>query len=441
MNDDEGLTGVTRRTTLAALVLFLAACAEEEVLLTGERLDVRGNEIPVETVNRAVPLPLPAPVVNSDWTHVGGNIRHQQSHVALNRTLRPVWSASIGEGNSRKHRLTADPVVAAGRIYTLDSRARVTALTTSGATLWTADLTPPADASDDASGGGVAVAGNRVFVTSGFGTLTVLDAASGSVVWTQDFDAAATSAPTVSGGVVYVVTNNAIGWALDVATGRILWQVLGTADPRSVIGGAGPIITGPLVIFPFSSGQMLGAVTGEGTQTWAASVAGQRLGNAFGVVTDLTGGPIVGGDTVYAGSHAGRAAGFDATTGESRWRAEEGAISSLWLAGGSLFFVSDENRLIRLDAATGETIWATDLPLFTRARIKRRKDTFVHYGPVLASGRLILASDDGLLREFDPVTGNVISTTALPDGAARNPVVAGGTMYLVTENGQLHAFR
>ena len=29
----------------------------------------------------------------------------------------------------------------------------------------------------------------------------------------------------------------------------------------------------------------------------------------------------------------------------------------------------------------------------------------------------------------------------LPDDAARNPVVAGGTLYLVTANGQLHAFR
>ena len=430
-----------RRTTLAALLLLLAACGDEEVILSGERLDLRGEEISSETVNRSLPLRLPAPVVNAEWTHVGGNTRHQQSHVALNRTLRQVWSVSIGEGNGRKHRLTADPVVAGGRIYTMDSRARVSALTTGGALVWSTDLTPSSDAPDEASGGGLAVAGNRVFVTSNFGVLKALDAATGEVVWSQDLEASAKGAPTVSDGVVYVVTTNAIGWALDANNGRILWQVLGTADPRSVVGGAGPVIAGPLVIFPFSSGQMLGAVTGVGTQTWAASVAGQRLGRGFGVVSDLTGGPVYDNDTVYAGSHAGRAAAFDATTGQSRWRADEGAVSSLWLAGGSMFFVSDDNRLIRLDAATGETIWATDLPLFTRTRIKRRRDTFVHFGPVLASGRLILASDDGMLREFDPVTGSLIASTPLPDGAARNPVVAGGTMYLVTENGQLHAFR
>ena len=183
------------------------------------------------------------------------------------------------------------------------------------------------------------------------------------------------------------------------------------------------------------------AVAGAGNSAWTASVAGQRLGRSFGVVTDLTGGPIVGDNTVFAGSHAGKAAAFDAAPGQSRWRVDEGALGPIWLAGGSLFFVSDENRLVRLDAATGETIWAQNLPQFTRTRLRRRKATFVHFGPVLAGGRLILASNDGLLRQFDPVTGNLIAATQLPDQAARNPVVAGGTMYLVTDNGQLHAFR
>lgn len=424
-----------------ALLVLLAGCGDQEPILIGERFDVRGNEIQTEVTNRAEPLALPAAIANAEWTHVGGNVRHQQTNLALSRSLQPVWSASIGDGNGKRQRLTADPVVAAGRVFTLDSQSRVTAFTTSGTPIWSVDVTPSADNSDEAPSGGLAVSGGRVYVTSGFGVLTVLEAASGEVIWTQDFDAAATGAPMVADGVVYVVTNNALGWALDAETGRILWQVLGAAAERSVTGGSSPVIAGPLVVFPFSSGQMVSAVTETGQQAWAASVAGQRLGRSFGVVTDLTGGPVVGSDTIYAGSHAGRAAAFDATNGQSRWRADEGATGPMWLAGGSLFFVSDENRLVRLDAATGETIWAQNLPLFTRTKIKRRKGTFVHFGPVLAGGRLVLVSDDGLMREFDPVTGSLISSTPLPDQAARNPIVAGGTLYVVTANGQLHAFR
>lgn len=435
----------TRYATAAVLAaLVLSACGEQEVLLPGERLDLRGQPIAAgldEGVNRALPLSLPAAQANAEWTHRNGNAAHALAHPALGAALREVWSAPIGQGNDRKHRITADPVVMGGRVFTMDSRTTVTALTTSGETLWSRDLTPASDLSDDASGGGIAAAAGAVYVTTGFGEVSALDAASGEVLWTQDLESAATGAPMVSGGVVHVVTRNALGWAIDAQTGRILWQVLGATSDSGIAGGASPALAGPLVVFPLSSGQMIAAVSGPGTQTWTASVAGQRRGRAFSRISDLSGDPVVVGNTVYAGNHSGRAAAFDATTGQQLWQADEGALSPLWVAGGSVFLVSDENRLVRLDAATGESIWTRDLPFFTRDRLSKRKSTFAHYGPVLAGGRLLVASDDGQLRSFDPVTGDFIAGLDLPGGAARNPVVAGGTLYIVTENGQLHAFR
>ncbi|WP_413719716.1 PQQ-binding-like beta-propeller repeat protein [Silicimonas sp. MF1-12-2] len=427
----------------AVAAVLLAACGEQELLLPGERLELSG-EAPAtleDAVNRAAPLSLPAAAVNADWTHRNGNPSHALTHPALDRVLQPVWSVRIGEGNGRKHRLTADPVVSNGRVFTLDSRARVTAVTTAGATLWTRDLTPAADRPDDASGGGIAAAGDTLYVTTGFGELTALDAATGDVRWVQDLQSAATGAPTVSNGVVHVVTRNALGWAIDAGTGRILWQVVGAPSESGLAGGPSPAIAGQLVVFPLSSGQMIAAVSGPGTQAWAASVAGERRERAFSRISDLSGDPVAVGNIIYAGNHSGRAAAFDAATGQPVWRANEGAMSPVWVAGGSVFLISDENRLIRLDSATGETIWAEDLPFFTRDRLTRRKSVYAHYGPVLAGGRLLVPSDDGQLREFDPVTGSLITSVALPRGAARNPVVAGGTLYIVTEDGTLHAFR
>ncbi|NNL17758.1 MAG: PQQ-binding-like beta-propeller repeat protein, partial [Boseongicola sp.] len=125
----------------------------------------------------------------------------------------------------------------------------------------------------------------------------------------------------------------------------------------------------------------------------------------------------------------------------AEWTARVGALNRIWLGGNSLFFVSPENVLTRLDATTGTQIWTVELPLFEARRQNRRKSTFVHYGPVLAGGRLIVASDDGILREFDPVSGALQSERELGQGVARNPVVAGGVMYLVSDNGQIRAFR
>ncbi len=423
-------------------LLALSACDEDELILSGPREAIRaeaGEELASENVARAFRAgPL---LSNPSWTHVNGAPSHTIGHPALGRQLSLAWSASIGEGNGKRHKITADPVVAGGRVFALDSRARVTAVTTSGAMVWSRDLTPGADNSDDASGGGLAYADGRLFVTSGFGTLTALDAATGNVAWTQDFDAAATGAPTVVDGSVYVSTRNDVGWAIDATTGQVRWQILGATSDSGLVGGPSPTLAGPLIVFPFSSGQLIAAERGTGRQAWRSSVAGIRPDRVFSQISDISGGPVADGQRVYAGNHSGRSSAFDASTGRTQWTAEEGTLNTMWRAGDSLFFVSDENRLIRLDAATGDTVWSVALPFFEEERQNRLKSTFVHYGPVLAGNRLVVASDDGVLRSFDPVDGKTLSETALPSGAARNPVVAGGTLYIVTEVGTLLAFR
>ncbi len=143
----------------AALVLFLAGCGPNEVILPGERLELSG-EAAGTTPDGPRPIALPAQVADAEWTHKAGAPDHSIQHPALrSAALAPVWSADIGAPADRRHRITADPVVAGGRVFALDSRAHVSAFSTGGAPLWARDLTPPADGPDDASGGGLAAAG------------------------------------------------------------------------------------------------------------------------------------------------------------------------------------------------------------------------------------------------------------------------------------------
>ena len=435
-------------SVLALALAILAGCGEEEFILPGERLDVRegaGAAIadlgPGVFVGAPPAVNVPTPQLNASWTHPGGSVTHTTPHPALARELTPLWSADIGDGNARGHRITADPVVASGRVFTQDSRALVSAFSTSGRLLWTRDLTPAGDRSDDASGGGLAVQGATLYATSGFGTLTALDVETGAVRWEQVLNSPATGAPAISGDQVYVTTRNATGWAIDARNGRILWEVLGRKGTSGLVGGPGPTVAGPLVLFPFASGQILAAGANTGAPVWAASVAGQDRSSAFSAIADISGAPIVTETRVYAGSHAGRISAISLSAGQAEWTARVGALNPLWLAGNSLFFVTPQNVLTRLDTATGQQIWSVELPLFEARRASRLKSTFVHYGPVLAGGRLIVASDDGMLRAFNPVSGALVSETELARGAARNPVVAGGVMYLVTEDGQIRAFR
>ena len=241
---------------------------------------------------------------------------------------------------------------------------------------------------------------------------------------------------------VYVSGMDGSAWALDTATGKVIWQVVGSPGKTAYVGSAAPSIGDRAVVFPSSAGDLMAVLKiGGGTKVWQSSLAGKRLGRAYAMTYDVTGDAVIAGKTLYAGSGAGRTVALSASSGEKIWSATEGALGPVAVAGGSIFLVSDEARLVRLDAATGEMIWSVEMPYFTKEKVKKRKGIFAHYGPILAGGRVMVVSSDGLLRAFDPTNGSLTYTAEIPGGAAAQPAVAGGTLYVVGGNGQLHAFR
>lgn len=439
---------MTRQILLAlGLTGLLAACGDDEVILPGERLDLRDGmalagpeaEAPDAPVARAF---APPPMVTLPaWTHRAGNPRHAVTHAALSPQPRRIWSNDIGKGNTRKHRITADPVVANGRIFTLDSQSRVTATSLAGQTLWTRSLVPATDRAGDASGGGLAVDSGRVIVTTGFGEVHALDPASGLPVWTQKLDAPATASPTVAGGLVYVISRDNVAWAIELDNGRVRWRLPGTPSVSGMIGGAGPAVTDKLAIFPFASGEVVAALRQGGVRLWGTTVSGRRKGAVYANVTDIVADPVVANGVVYTGNQSGRTIAMDLDSGDRIWTANEGAYGPVWVAGGSVFLITDQAELVRLDAATGTAIWKQEMPYFKTFRAKRRKSVYAYYGPVLAGGQLWVASDDGRLSAYDPATGALRQQLDLPGGAASNMAVAGNVLYVVSENGQLHAFR
>ncbi len=435
------MTPVTVKALLAGAcsLMLLAACGEDDFVLPGERFDIRPEAV---TQNVAAPVSLPAAQTNGAWTHRNGSASHTITHPALGASLNPAFTVAIGEGDSKRARITAHPVVAGGLVYTLDARARVTAVSDTGAVVWSRDLTPRRDGADDASGGGLTVANGILFVTTGYGELSALDAASGATLWVQDLDAPAVAPATVRGDLVYLVGRDSTAWALDIDNGRIVWQRAGAPSVANFAGGAAPATQGEYVVIPFPSGEVVATYPLGGIERWSTYVTGERLGSAGSLVTDIAGDPVIAGNRVYIGNFGGRTVAIALDSGERLWTAAEGAVSPVWPVGNAVFLVNDINQLVRLDARTGEAVWRTALPRFEDEEETRRQNSvFSHYGPVLAGGRLIVTSSDGLIRSFDPVSGALVSQLSLPGGAATGAVVAGQTLYVVSKDGQLHAFR
>ena len=444
------------RVTAGLIVaLGLLAACEKEVILPGERFPVRtpledsipveGEPLPVagpeQPENQVRAIGLPAMVSNADWTQRGGNATHDSPHGRLSGAPQLLWAADIGTGNGRRNRITAAPVVVGGVVFAMDALARVTAVAVSGGVLWQADLTAAFDRGGAQSGGGLAVQGGRVYATTGYGEVVALDVASGGVVWRQRMGSPAAGAPGVSGARVYTMSADGTAWALDTASGRVVWTLPAAENVLASDTGAAPAVAGGTVIFPFAAGVMIAAASDTGTSLWQSAITGNRLGRAFANSGDITGDPVVSGGVVYVGTAAGRMGAFREDTGEKIWTAEEGALNPPLVTGGSVFVVSDDGALVRLDAGTGARIWATGLPGFTERKPKNFLGIHAHFGPVLAGGRVVTVSSDGVMRLFDAASGAVVGQASIPGGAATDPALAGGMMFVVTGNGQLLAFR
>lgn len=427
---------------LALAGLTAAGCTRDRPL-EGERLDIRarfgGGD---EPANRAPAIQLPGQSANPAWTHRQGQNGARPGHPALSANPQLVWSAPIGAGDSRRQQLATDPVVAGSTIFTLDAQARVQATSTAGAPIWTVDLTPPMQRDASASGGGLATDGGRVFVASAFAVLVALDAATGREIWRHRFEAPLTGAPAVQGDRVYVTAADSTLWALDAGTGRVDWSMAGAESITTVARGAAPAIAGELVLMPTKAGELTAVRRSTGAIVWSSVIAGRRTGAALAAISAITGDPVVDGTRVYTANHQGRLVALDLRTGNTLWSAREAAVAPVWPVGGSVFVVTDENRLMRLNGADGTPIWSVELPLYQPVRRERnRMAIFAQHGPVLAGGRLWVASSDGVLRGFDPASGAELAQIEVPGGAASGPVVAGQTLYVLGRTGTLHAFR
>ncbi len=419
----------------------LAACAgNNNRILPGERVSIRPQE-QLQIENRAVSISLGAAVSNAAWLQQNFGPDRVAPHLALSASPALRWSADIGRGNTDRSRITSTPVIAGGVVYTLDAAGQVQASATdSGAALWRADITPLGENSGaEGFGGGLALEGSSLYVTTGFGELLSINTGNGAINWRYGFPAPLRGGPTVSAGRVFVMGANDVAYAIDGARGKLSWSQAGPASAGPVtMGGSSPAVRGNNVVLPFSSGRSMGVST-SGQLRWSSDVNQARLSNVRASIGGFPGAPVISGGRIFMANAGGESAALRAGNGAEVWALPVGATGTAAVIGGAVFSVSDTSQLLRIDAATGRVIWAVQLPEFENP--EKRRGFIAHFGPVVAGGQVIVAGTDGRLRFFDPVSGAAGYSVALPGGAASAPVVAAGVLYVQNAKGQLLAFQ
>jgi outer membrane protein assembly factor BamB len=440
----------TRLPVCAALAatLLLGGCSwlgsmfekKKDPPLPGERISVlQGERKPPSTTGSGAPVLLPRPEPNTEWPQAGGYANHDMQHPALAEAPAKLWQASIGDGSSSRQHVMSMPVVAGGRIYAIDSSGEVSCLDSgTGRKIWSVD-SKPADASAPVVSGGLAFAEGKLFVASGLAQVMALDPANGKQLWVQNQPAPMHAAPTVLDGRVFVVTVENEMIALSAADGHKLWSQTGISNPASLMGGASPAAEGGLVIAPYSSGEIFALRAETGRVAWEDNLTAVRRVDAVSALSDIRGRPVLDRGTVYAASHSGRIVAIDARSGERLWDREIASEHQPWIAGDYLYVLSTDGELFCLTRTDGLVRWSTPLPRFEDPQ--NRKNPIRWSGPVLGGDRLVVTGSNGIVMSVSPYTGELLGKMDIGGKILLAPVLAGQTLYFLTDDAVLIAYR
>jgi outer membrane protein assembly factor BamB len=446
---------------LAALGL-LSACGlfdgkgKPKTPTVGQRIPVLTSEasIEVDPALADVTVTVPPAVVNADWPQPGGSPSKSMGHVAIGTQLARAWSIDAAEGSTSRTRLGAAAVVGGGRIYTIDTTATVRAFDTQdGRRLWSRQIGTAKETRGGMSiwtgeftgnfgllfGGGVSFDNGRVYATNGLGDTAALNAETGEQIWLKRPGGPLRGAPTIANDNVYVVSQDNQLFALNPADGAVRWSQSASLELAGVFGTAAPAAASGTVVAGFSSGELTAYRYENGRPLWQDVLARTSISTVVGTLSDIDADPVIEGGRVYSIGQGGRMVALELNTGQRIWEINAAGISTPWVAGEWIFVVTDQAQLLCIARSSGKVRWMSQL---RRYRDQDDRQGPVYWvGPILAGDRLILANSMGHLINVSITDGSVLSTVDTNQKISLRPIVAGSTLYLLSDEGQLSAWR
>jgi outer membrane protein assembly factor BamB len=210
---------------------------------------------------------------------------------------------------------------------------------------------------------GVAVSGPRAFVASYKGEVIALDVASGRRLWQRALRVPISGGPGAAAGLVVIGTSKGEVIALSDQDGAPRWRVHINAEILSA-----PAVDADIVAVRSVDGRLHGLSAADGSERWVVDQQVPRL-SLRGTST-----PTLAGDLAVCGFDNGRVVAVIRSNGTTAWEAvasqQHGTSELQRLADvdaqvvadrDDLFAIGYQGRIVRITRETGEVVWGRDL--------------------------------------------------------------------------------
>lgn len=258
-----------------------------------------------------------------------------------------------------------------------------------------------------------AVANGMVFIGSTDGRLYALNISTGKQIWNQTAGTQYSS-PAVADGVVFIGSHTDYKvHAFDGKTGKSLWN---SSSTGALIWSSPVVADGRVFIGSNGNQGMLCLNEANGALVWNYSVGASIYSS-----------PVVVDGRVFMGSTNGKVYALNATTGAFLWSYTTG--SSIWsspaVVGGIVYIGSYDGKFYALRASTGQHVWNYTTGL-------------VFSTPAVASGIVYTGTNNGPLYALNASTGRQIWNYTNP-GIWSSPIVADGMVFMGSLDDRFYA--
>jgi outer membrane protein assembly factor BamB len=335
-------------------------------------------------------------------------------------TMVAKWSYSLGENESGLFM----PQSHSNFIYAAGGDRQVAKIASeSGKASWRVKL----KLKKDMFSAGVGVGSNLVLVGTKEGAVIALDA-DGKERWRTTLTSSVQSLPQVFGNIVVVRSADSRVFALDARTGKNIWVYERELPP--LVLAANPLVAfNNGMIYAGMPGGILSALELQtGRVLWEQTITIPRGASDIDRVADVSSQPLVEGDAVYVAAYQGRVAKLRADDGAVLWARDISSYAGMDSTGDRIFVSAADGTLYGLDKTTGETLWVTDI-LLGRALTK----------PLYFGGYVIVGDDTGHVNLFDPLKGTLVGRRPLDKTPLRTaPVTDQKNILIQTQGGRVY---
>lgn len=272
------------------------------------------------------------------------------------------------------------PTLADGFLYFGGDDARLYKVNAAtGAQVWSKKVDGPVRSSPVVQDG-------IVYFGSADSHLYALRAETGTQVYAFAAGGSITTAPIVSDGQVIFACSDNLIYCINAATAKLSWTSRLASDPSI----APPVLANGLVF------------TGAGDTLYALNQRSGTVRWSTRLPSELSDAPTVNGDKVYVATEDRKVYALSTTRGQLRWKATlaypTGAPALL--AGTTLLLPSQQGVVHGFDAQTGALKWQYVVQASGTATQPLYSSTNVNAAPVWADKTLYILSDDGTLSAF-----------------------------------------